>query len=139
MLLVQNTVPAKASDSTKGRAALDPQLLGLLEQPLEQRDVPVNAFLVHVEAQDRAVHVCSLSCGTIMRRLPGAKLNRCDDRWTVDAGCESPCASRRALTLPPRHTPHAPPESQGRSAPANRQRGRQRQSFPIDTPCGAAG
>src|SRR6516225_1275325 len=36
MLLVQNAVPAKASDGAERRAAVDADLLGLLEQPFEQ-------------------------------------------------------------------------------------------------------
>src|SRR5215471_7954367 len=39
MLFVQNAVPAEPGDSAKRRTAVDADLLGLLEQPFEQRDM----------------------------------------------------------------------------------------------------
>src|SRR5437763_899984 len=66
MFLVQNAVPAKPRNRAKSRSTMDPQLLGLLEQPLEQRDVPMRAVFVDIEAQDRAIHADSLLYRAIM-------------------------------------------------------------------------
>src|SRR6266516_4204766 len=49
MLLVQNAVTTEAGDGAKRGAAVDAHLLGLLEQPLEQRHVLMGAILVNVE------------------------------------------------------------------------------------------
>ena len=56
MLLVQDAVATEAGDGAKRRSALDAELLGLLEQPLEKCNVPMRPVLVNVEAQYRALH-----------------------------------------------------------------------------------
>src|SRR5215468_9740708 len=56
VLLVQDTVAAEAGNRAKRRTAVNAQLLGLLEQPLEQGDVAMGPVFVDVEAQDGSSH-----------------------------------------------------------------------------------
>src|SRR5271169_111241 len=56
MLLVQDAMAPEPSNGAKCRAARDAELLGLLEQPLEERDMVLLAVLVHVEAKQGPFH-----------------------------------------------------------------------------------
>src|SRR5438105_6099911 len=56
MLFVKHAVTPEARDRAKCGAAVDPQFLRLLEQPLVEQDVVVLAILVHIKAQQRPFH-----------------------------------------------------------------------------------
>src|SRR2546422_258975 len=56
VLLVQPPVAAVARDRAKGGAAVNPRLLGRLEQPFVEQDAVVLAVLVHIETQTGALH-----------------------------------------------------------------------------------
>ena len=59
MLLMQLAVAAKAGNGAEGRAAMDADLLGLLEQPFVGQDPVVAVLLLHLELEVDALHVGS--------------------------------------------------------------------------------